>query len=296
MDITKEDFIFRPNETSFYKAYSFWVNNLFERCARLFVWKNTGTDLDGGVDPIHIEKPALKYGKAIDTLYKGRTTLFKGSYYGVTVYDDRFTHVNVSSPLYAGKRTIGKDCVIIRNNSCETSICHLVHRYAVMLAHAECTLVTLLVNARVSSVPAVNNTKEKTLIDQWRNGVYNGKIGTIVDSGFLSVKWQDINTHSLATLQEVWELRENILNSFYNSIGVRTTWNKKGNMIADEVGGNDSMLLFNINDMLECRKRGADDHNKMFGGSWEVDKCEELKYNDAVTVDKEANTDGVIHD
>ena len=277
-DVTRTDFPYFKDSHSFRMAYGFWANYLFERIARLFVHKGTGEDRKGGIDPIHIEKPLLKYGFAIGTKYKGNEVVWSGSLYGVTNYHDRFTHATVNSPTYSGSRKIGKDCFIIDNNSMRNSMCHFVHRYAIMLAHTEVTFVTLMVNARVSSVPTARTTKEKAIIDEWRNGVYNGKMSTIMDASFLAVKWADINKSSLTTIAEVWETRNNILNNFYNDIGVRTVWNKKGNMISDEVGGNDSLLLFNIDDMLECRKRGDEWHNELYGGNWSTEKAKELQY------------------
>lgn len=291
-DFTKEDFPYYKDSHSFRMAYTFWANYLFERIARLFIHEGTGCDRTGGIDPIHIEKPLLKYGYAIGTKHRGKEVVWRGSLYGVTDYEDRFTHATVSSPMYSGSRKIGKDCFIIDNNSLRNSMCHFVHRYAIMLGHAEVTLITLLFNARVSSVPTVRNTKEQTLVDQWRSGVYNGRLSTILDSGFLSVKWQDINQKSIASLQEVWELRNNILNSFYTDIGVRVTWNKKGNMIADEVGGNDSMLLFNIDDMLDRRKRGDEWHNDLYGGNWSTRKADELNYDMSTTPETESLPSG----
>lgn len=290
MDITQNNFPYYKEASTFKMAYNFWVNNLFERVSRLFTWNGTGEDLDGGIDPIHIEKNLLLYGQTGICYYDDVLTAFAGSYSGISVYYDRYPYFLVRSPLFSGIKTIGKDIAIIRNNSNETDMRHLCHRYAIMLAHAEITLTTMLVNARVSSVPTVNNTKEKTLIDQWRNGVYNGKIGTVVDSGFLSVRWQDVNLQNGVNIKDLWEVRENLLCSFYHDIGVRTTQTKKGNLIEAEVQANDSMLLININDMLDARQRGAERVNKMFGTNWSVDKCEELKYDNAVNV--EAETDG----
>lgn len=276
-------------KTSVSESYSFWVNNLFERCARLAVWNGTGDDLDGGIDPIHIEKPLLLDGHAGICPYNGVLTSFRGTYSGVTVYTDRFPVFMVQSPVYAAAKTIGKDIAIIRNNSTETNLRHLVHRYAVLLSHVEITLVNVLVNVRANSVPCVLTNKQLELVKQWRSGLYNGQVAPILDSGFKSLQWADVSYKSNVSIQELLEARENLLNSFYNSIGVRTTWNKKGNMIADEVGGNDSMLLLNINDMIEARKRGCERVNKMFGTNWSVDKCEELKYNEAISVDNTEN-------
>lgn len=290
MDIKKD-------KSSYADAYGFWINNLFERICRLFKWSGTGDDLDGGIDPVHIEKPMLLYGQVGICDYKGNLTAFAGSYSGVSIYYDRFPYFMVHSPLYSGKKEIGKDIAIIRNNSNENSMRMLCHRYAVMLAHAEITLITMLVNARVTSVPTVNNNKQKAIVDAWRNGVYNGKVTTILDSGFLGVRWADINAKSGngTTLKDVWEVRTNILCDFYHDVGVRTTSTKKGNLIQAEVQGNDAMLLLNLDDMLDARQRGAELVNKMFGVNWSVDKCDELKYNDAVAVENNEEN-GTLHD
>lgn len=284
MDITKNNFLYYKESSSFTLAYNYWVNNLFERICRLFEWTNTGDDLEGGIDPIHIEKPLLLFGNVGIAKYENELTAFAGSYSGVSKYYDRYPYFLVRSPQYSGLYTIGKDIAIIRNNANETNMQHICHRYAIMLAHTEVTLVTLLVNARVSSVPTVNNNKQKAIVDDWRSGVYNGKINTIVDSGFLSVKWQDVNLNSGVNIKDLMEVRENLLCSFYHDVGVRTTQTKKGNLIQAELQGNDAMLLLNIDDMLDARKRGCEFVNKLFGTNWSVKKCKELEYNDNIDV------------
>ena len=279
-DITQDNFPYYKNSSSYRMAYAYWVNNLFERISRLFVWKNSGDDLHEGIDPIHIEKNLLLFGNVGITEVAGHKYALAGSYSGVSMYYDRYPNFIVRSPLYSGVRTIGNDIVVIRNNSCEMGVQRLCHHYAILLAHAEVTLVTLLVNARVSSVATVNNSKQKAIVDAWRSDVYNGKIGTVTDSGFLSVKWQDINLNTGINIKDIIEVRDNLLTNFYKDCGVKCQDVKKGNMINAEVMSNDSMLLLNINDMLENRKIGAEQHNEMFGGEWSVDVCDELKYND----------------
>ena len=71
---------------------------------------------------------------------------------------------------------------------------------------------------------------------------------------------------------------DNTLEGFYNAIGVRTTWKKKGNMIQEEIQANDSMVLLNISDMLESRKRGCEMVNNLFGTNWTVEKVSILEY------------------
>ena len=258
-------------------AYKFWSENLFERIMRLFVWTNTG-DEKQGIDPRHIESILLLNGSVGITDKNKKLTAYYGDYNGVGAYYDEFPFYMVRSPLYAGNHTIGKDIVVIRNNKLANSVYHLIHHYAIALAHADVSLVTMLVNDRSHAIASVSTAKQKNVVDQYRNGLYNGKLGTIVDPAFMGVKWENIQASGGIGLQELMETRENLLNEFLNAVGVKTVWNKKGNMIADEVGGNDAMLVLNLADMLECRQKGAEQVNKMYGTSWRVDKAPELDY------------------
>lgn len=274
-----------PKESStFNNAYYFWRQNLFERASRLFKWTNTGTDYDGGIDPKHIELTLLTNGHVgIAKDDNGLLTAFYGNYWGVGRYFDDFPNYTVRSPKFTKSFVVNNGITVIDNNSTRNSIVHLVHRYAIMLGHAEITLINTLINARdTGSVPTVATSKEKQIVEAYRNGLCNGKIGVILDPAFKTVKWAETSKSILINIKDLWEVRENLLQSFYKDIGVRVTREKKGNLIADEVSGDDSMLLLNLDDMLERRKMGCELVNKMFGLNWSVDKSEELKYERSV--------------
>ena len=70
------------------------------------------------------------------------------------------------------------------------------------------------------------------------------------------------------------------MKSFYSDIGVRASFDKRSNAVIDEVTADTSMLLYNVSDMLEERKRGADAVNSMFGTSWTVRLSDEIDYTD----------------
>ena len=48
-----------------------------------------------------------------------------------------------------------------------------------------------------------------------------------------------------------------------------------------EVEADTSLLLLNLSDMIESRKKGADKVNKMFGTNWSVHIAEEIDYSTA---------------
>lgn len=263
---------------TFSVAYDFWVETLFERCMRLFVWKNTGD-----VPPHEIEAMLLLGGDCgVTKKYKRKISVFGGQYSGTpTQYYDIFEDYSIHSPLFAGTFKVGKEIEVIWNNSCRNSIFPLVHRYAVMLAHLEVSFINTLINGRDSGgIPIASTETAKKSIEAYRNSLCNGKVMPIQDPAFSGVEFIGVDKNTVLNVKELMEARQNLLNAFYNDIGVKTAHEKKGNMIVEEVNANDTMLLLNLQDMLNSRKEGAERVNKLFGTNWEVDVAEELKYDE----------------
>ena len=72
--------------------------------------------------------------------------------------------------------------------------------------------------------------------------------------------------------------REKILKSFYSDIGVRSAFEKRSNSVEAEVEADTSLLLLNLSDMLDSRKKGAEEVNKLFGTNWNVHIAKEIDY------------------
>ena len=261
---------------SFSMAYDYWAENLFERAMRLFVWSGT-EEIDGH----EIEAALLLNGSAgITDKYNGDLAAFFGQYSGTpTVYYDVFEDYTIHSPLFSGTFKVDEDIAVIWNNSCRNSIYPLIHRYAVMLSHLEVSLINTLVNGRTGgAIPVASTNSAVQSLHNFRNSLFNGKVVPIQDPAFLSVDFKAVDMSNNLDVKELMEARQNLLNGFYNDIGVRTSHEKKGNMIEEEISANDSMLLLNLNDMLAQRQKGCEIVNELYGTEWSVDVAEELKY------------------
>lgn len=260
--------------------YRFWVDNLFERVMRLFVWKNTyDVETNKGIKPKEIESRLHLSGFTAITKLENELTAMYASFYGVTKYQDEFTNVNVRCPIYSGSRTINKDVVIIDNTSLRNATYAIVHHYALLLAHNESTFIRVLINARdAGGVPIVATEKQKQSYKQYTGKLYNGQFGAVSDPAFLGVQFGGTDKHTNQTLTDIYTIREKLLKSFYSDIGVRSAFEKRSNAVQAEVEADTSMLLFNLSDMLECRKKGAEAVNDMFGTEWSVHIAEEIDY------------------
>ena len=261
---------------TFEAGYDYWSNYLSERVLRLFKWN--GPD-DDGVPQRELEI-ALMFGGScgVTDKYKKTLSVFSGEYAGgPTQYYDVFKQYSVHSPVYSAILTIDKNVAVGRNNNVMNSALPLIHRYAMMLAHTEVSIVDVLMDGRTSSVPIASTPAQEQSLIEYRNALCNGKVKPIRDPAFSGVQFIDLKGDIGLELKDLVETRENLLNSFYSDIGVKTAWNKKGNMIQEEVEASDGLMLFNINDMLECRKRLCEDVNRMYGTNWRVDITDELK-------------------
>ena len=264
----------RENST-FNACYMYWREQLFERIMRLFVWEDTGD-----VKPKEIEQRLLINGHCGIAEFKGELTAFYGSFNGVTKYQDEWTHYNVWCPIYADRKKIGTDVIVIDNTSIRNSAMALIHHYAVMLGHTEVTLVNLLVNARdAGGVPIAATEKQKQSIHSYLAKLFNGQYGVVTDTGSLGVTYAGSDRKTQQELMKVMETREKLIKSFYSDIGVRSAFEKRNNTVMAEVEADTSLLLLNLSDMLHCREIGADAVNERFGTNWKVHVAEEIDYN-----------------
>ena len=262
--------------STFNAGYLYWREQLFERVMRLFVWENTGD-----VKPKEIEQRLLLAGHCGITKIKNENTLTAmfGSFHGVTKYLDEWKFYNVRCPIYSGNRTIGKDVVVINNNSIRNPLYPLVHHYSILLAHTDVTLVDCLVNARdAGGVPVVSTEKQKQSVAEYQGKIFNGQYGAVTDIGNLGLQYIGADRKTSQGLQDIIITREKILKSFYSDIGVRSAFEKRSNSVEAEVEADTSLLLLNLSDMIDSRKKGAEEVNKLFGTNWTVHIAEEIDY------------------
>ena len=264
------------NACTYPDFFRYWRENLFERLMRLFIWEGMDNPL-----PKEIEQRLIIAGHCGICDFKGRLTAFFGSFFGVTVYNDMWTNYNVHSPVYSGSKTIDQDLIVIDNNSIRNpSLLHVNH-YAALLAHAEVTLMMQLVEARDSGgVPIAKTEPAKQSILNYQAKKYNGKIGCVSDPAGIGVEYQGADRHTSLDISGIWDVRTKLLKQFYADIGVRATFDKRSNTVVDEITSDTSMLLYNVSDMIKCRKDACEKINDLFGTNWSVRLSDEIDYSD----------------
>lgn len=273
---------FQKEGGTFLTALEYWRENLFERIMRLFVWS--------GTDPVpakEIEQRLLIQGHCgifnFEDPKTGITeiTAMFGNFYGVAKYMDELPYYMMRCPVWSGKTTVGKNSIVISNNSLRNPALPLVNHYAFLLAHADVTLSKTLIQARdAGGVPVATSDKQKTDIELYQKKLYNGEDGVVIDFGALGVSYAGADRHTQQSIVDIMDVRQRILKNFYADIGVRASFEKRSNATVNEVEADTSMLLLNIADMIDSRKKGAEAVNNLFGTNWSVEVAPEINYNE----------------
>lgn len=261
------------DSSTFNMRFLFWRDHLFERMIRLFVWN---------CDPIHqkeIEQRLILQGYCGIAPFKGgELTAFYGTLSGVTKYIDERKNYIARCPIWTNTFTIGKDLALISNNQLRNRSFDLIHSYAVMLAHADVSLIMAMINHRTDAgVPVAKTEKHKASIRNLQKKVFNGEFASLTDIGDLGLEFVKVSAGNSEDLTKLYETRRNLIKDFYADIGVRSAFEKNNNTVNAEITSDYSFLLLNVMDMLNSRKEGCEEVNRIFGTSWSVDLAPEVK-------------------
>lgn len=267
-DYAQSLYTMRKRSFTFNPSYRYWVNTLLEYPMRLFSYKNLPETIPSHVVDI------MSFIRG----YSGIVLLGSGDWIcasetsmnGVTDYYDIFKNITFATPLHFGQRTIGKTGFVIRNTSLMQPLMPKIERYALMLAHAEISLICELVNLRETDVvEAINENAAKSANKQAEDR-YNGEIMTLVNEGFAMLRHNFVPQKSQNENMRIWDLRSNILGAYLEEIGIKKAQNKREREITQEVAADDPMLKLNISDMLEVRQEGWEKFNRATGHNVEV--------------------------
>lgn len=254
------------SQMTFMPCFKYWQKILLEYACRLFSYEG----LPDSIPAHEIDLIAYLRGYCpLVTVAKSGTQEWiaanSSGMFGLTDYLDMFTKVNFATPLHFGERTIGKNCVIVPNNSLKTPLVMRINHYATLLAHADISLVAEMVNNReIDIMEAINASAAESMGEQFSKR-YDGIPSVIVNKGFSQFRHNFVAGRSQEECEKLWQLRNNIISGFLEEIGIKKSFDKKERQITSEIQADDNMLTLNITDMLECRQKAFDEFYELSG-------------------------------
>lgn len=204
----------------------------------------------------------------------------------------------VSSPALKWSDTlkIGEDCVVVRGDSCMKGLIPLFNRYATAMVENDLSFKLATINTRIQAWVTAPDDTTAEAGNKYLEDVEAGELGVVASNEFLDgIKVQPVQG-SIRTFTDLIEYQQYLKASWYNEIGLNANYNmKREKLSTTESQMNNDALLPLVDDMLEQRKIGVEEINKMFGtnitvefdSSWE----KLLKEFESTQLDKDGEID-----
>ena len=187
--------------------------------------------------------------------------------------------------------TIDKDGVYALNTYDNFPTALIVEQYAFEGAHIKTSVVVELINSRMMDVLKAPNNASAESAMQYQNDIYRGKLSFIKD------KTEDIEidrtTKGVGHLKEYIDLEDRFLKDVYETFGVKRIAEKRERMITGEVECTNDLMMLNLKEMLDCRKKMCDDINRLFGTNAKVYSHIDLDNDGTEEKEKEFDKGGV---
>ena len=281
LDLTREVKPALCRKITYKSAYLYWNALLSDKAISLFDWQG----LPFPQHELELRAQMHPQGYIGVVRYLDEVIVANGSGVGVTNYPDEWITYVWANALHSGINTIGRDCVILRNNSLMISTGLIVRFYSNLLAHATLTLQAALINCRATGFSTAKDEQTAKRVKKFYEALVDGNTEVVMIEDDLNSldgsKPIEFISDKLSgrgdTILDIWQALQNILKDFYTTIGISKPTDKRERLITDEIAQEQPLFRFNVEDMLDCRKKAAEEMSRLFGLTITVDLAQSLK-------------------
>lgn len=241
-----------------------YVTYMLNRMQRLFEYQG----LPDTIPQRMLEMMLQINGFACFAKHNGELYAFWGGLGGEPDEYYRPTTCVVSNPAlkFSGTFKIGKDCVIVRNDSFLYGLIPLFSRYATAMVENDISFRMASINTRIEALLSAPDDATKKAAEKYLEDVEKGKLGVIAENAFLDgIKAQEVG-RTMRTFTDLIEYQQYLKASWFNEIGLNANYNmKREKLSTTESQMNNDALLPLVEDMLENRRKCLEEVNAMFG-------------------------------
>lgn len=170
------------------------------------------------------------------------------------------------------QRTIGVDCVVIRNDVLLMGLRPVNSRYASLLTENDITFRLYDINSRISALISSPDSKVAESAKQYLIDIEAGKLGVIADSKLLDAIKSQPYQGTTDKLISLIEYHQYINSKWENAVGINSNYNMKREALGDkETSANVASLLPFTDTMLSCRQEDFELSNKLLGTNISVE-------------------------
>ena len=277
-----------------------YMQYMFNRTQRIFEYK----DLPDTIPQRMLEFLLQINGFACICKVKGDLYAMRAGLGGEPDAYYRPTIATVANPALNFDKTleIGKDCVVLRNDSFLLGLTSLFSRYATAMTENDLSFRMISINTRIQDLLSAPDDNTKAAAEQFLKDVEAGKLGVIASNEFLDgIKAQPMAGKNQRMFTDLIEYQQYLKASWFNEIGLNANYNmKREKLSTTESQMNNDALLPLVDDMLESRRKGLEEINEMFGthitvefaSSWEklLEEFESNQLDGGINDENESNS------
>lgn len=275
------------------------IIRMLDRTQSMFKWSG----LPDSIPEYILERFLQTHGDVCFYKHNGSLYVFVGGvgdkpdvYYRPTRYIINNPALDISvQPL------IDKECVLMLNDTYHQGLLPLCREHATAIVETELSMHIAAINSRLISAITASDDRTRASAEKYLQDIADGKQGVIAETAFIEgLKVLPYTSGSNNTIISLIELMQYQKASWYNDLGLSANYNMKREALnSSETVIDNDILLPLIDDMLKCRKVGAEKVNAMYGtdirvelsSSWE-DNQEETEAEEERDTEEEGGSDG----
>ena len=186
--------------------------------------------------------------------------------------------VIITNPLLkqSHERTIGKDCVLVRNDTLMLGLLPVFQRYAKLLLEGDISMLNALWISRQHTIVTTSKDSDLKAAQKYISDLVAGNMGAYMDTAFVDgIQPKNTGPHNPQNLTGLLEFHQYLMASWYNEFGLMSSlYNTRREYVSkDEIQSSTDILLPRIDDMYVCLQRGIDEMNAIFGTKTLVQKA-----------------------
>lgn len=247
------------------RAVTSFMENALIKTQSMFVYDGLPDSLPAN----ELEKLLQVNGDCFITKVKGKLYALNGSKGGETDAYYRPTKYTVANPYLNLNETyeIGKDGILMENDSYGSGLLPVIGRYAVLYTDGVISLNVVSVMSRITMLISASDDKTKQSADDFVAKILDGDFSVIGENAFFKgVQMQSTPTGNSAQITQLIELVQFYKAGLLNELGLNANFNmKRERLNTAEVDMNIDGLLPFIDNMLTTRKKAVQAINEMFG-------------------------------
>lgn len=249
--------------TDKHKLLKQFKSNQLNKTLTMFEWSN----LPETIPQVELEKMLQINGYAVIAEYQGKLYAFQAGFSGQDPYNQP-TKALVNNPALKNNTTytIGKDCIVIKNDDMKQGLNGIYEYYGQRLIENQITMLMTDYNLRMPFTISSSDDQTTQSAKMYLKKIIDGSLGVIGEQKlFKALSVTPTNSKQTATFADLYGYQQFIIAQLNNTIGLATNNNmKRERLTTNEIEVNKNASYPLVDNMLKNRQQAVAAINEMF--------------------------------